>query len=221
MSMPPRWNRSSRICSTTFLSTRPPVARSIFPHAVERELLVEVADEDPASRRERRSVSLKSSSQRAQGPGRRGIGLGLAICRGIVEAHRRTDRLRPIVLAAVQHSHSQCPLLISRRWTGTHDRAEHRFFHQIHGRSEADHSRRSMITSRLEKFLRVTLPGELQCNRAITGESGLRPRCRNDQPDLIILDLGLPVIDDVRVRNPSASVFYSNHRDLCSRQGAR
>jgi len=51
----------------------------------------------------------------------------------------------------------------------------------------------------LQKFLRVTLTSHnLNVVEAFTGESGLR-HAANDQPDLIILDLGLPDIDGVEV----------------------
>ncbi len=51
----------------------------------------------------------------------------------------------------------------------------------------------------LQKFLRVTLTSQnFNVIEALTGESGLR-HTANDQPDLIILDLGLPDIDGVQV----------------------
>jgi two-component system KDP operon response regulator KdpE len=50
---------------------------------------------------------------------------------------------------------------------------------------------------RLQKFLRVTLTSQqYRVIEAVTGESGLR-HAANDQPDLLILDLGLPDIDGV------------------------
>jgi two-component system KDP operon response regulator KdpE len=60
----------------------------------------------------------------------------------------------------------------------------------------------------LQKFLRVTLASQdYKVIEAATGESGLR-HAANDQPDLIILDLGLPDVDGVeltrRVREWSA-----------------
>src|SRR5688500_7524338 len=61
----------------------------------------------------------------------------------------------------------------------------------------------------LQKFLRVTLSGNCRnVIEAATGESGIRPAA-NDQPDLLILDLGLPDIDGIevtkRIREWSAS----------------
>jgi two-component system, OmpR family, KDP operon response regulator KdpE len=51
----------------------------------------------------------------------------------------------------------------------------------------------------LQKFLRVTLTSHnYNVIEAVTGESGLR-HAANDQPDLIILDLGLPDIDGIEV----------------------
>jgi two-component system KDP operon response regulator KdpE len=51
----------------------------------------------------------------------------------------------------------------------------------------------------LQKFLRITLAShDYKVIEAATGESGLR-HASNDQPDLIILDLGLPDIDGVEV----------------------
>jgi two-component system, OmpR family, KDP operon response regulator KdpE len=51
----------------------------------------------------------------------------------------------------------------------------------------------------LQKFLRVTLTGHgYLVIEAVTGESGLR-HASNDQPDLIILDLGLPDLDGIEV----------------------
>lgn len=51
----------------------------------------------------------------------------------------------------------------------------------------------------LQKFLRVTLSSQnYNVIEAATGESGLR-HAANDQPDLIILDLGLPDIDGIDV----------------------
>lgn len=51
----------------------------------------------------------------------------------------------------------------------------------------------------LQKFLRVTLTSQnFNVVEALTGESGLR-HAANDQPDLIILDLGLPDMDGVQV----------------------
>src|SRR5213080_1136908 len=47
----------------------------------------------------------------------------------------------------------------------------------------------------LQKFLRLTLTSQnFNVIEALTGESGLR-HAANDQPDLIILDLGLPDMD--------------------------
>jgi two-component system, OmpR family, KDP operon response regulator KdpE len=52
---------------------------------------------------------------------------------------------------------------------------------------------------RLQKFLRVTLTSHnYNVVEALTGESGIR-HAANDQPDLIILDLGLPDSDGVDV----------------------
>lgn len=51
----------------------------------------------------------------------------------------------------------------------------------------------------IQKFLRTTLGGEnFKVIEAVTGESGMR-HAAVDQPDLIILDLGLPDIDGVDV----------------------
>ena len=51
----------------------------------------------------------------------------------------------------------------------------------------------------LQKFLRVTLESNsLNVVEATTGESGIR-HAANDQPDMIILDLGLPDIDGIEV----------------------
>lgn len=51
----------------------------------------------------------------------------------------------------------------------------------------------------LQKFLRVALSGHhFTVVEALTGESGMR-HAANDQPDLIILDLGLPDVDGVAV----------------------
>jgi len=51
----------------------------------------------------------------------------------------------------------------------------------------------------LQKFLRVTLAGhDYNVIEAATGESGVR-HAANDQPDLIVLDLGLPDIDGIEV----------------------
>jgi two-component system KDP operon response regulator KdpE len=51
----------------------------------------------------------------------------------------------------------------------------------------------------LQKFLRFALTGQnYKVIEAATGESGLR-HAANDQPDLIILDLGLPDLDGVEV----------------------
>jgi two-component system KDP operon response regulator KdpE len=51
----------------------------------------------------------------------------------------------------------------------------------------------------LVKFLRVTLSShDYNVIEAATGESGIR-HAANDQPDLIILDLGLPDLDGVEV----------------------
>jgi two-component system KDP operon response regulator KdpE len=51
----------------------------------------------------------------------------------------------------------------------------------------------------LQKFLRLALTSQnFHAIEALTGESGLR-HAANDQPDLIILDLGLPDMDGVTV----------------------
>ncbi|HWB55265.1 MAG TPA: response regulator, partial [Tepidisphaeraceae bacterium] len=51
----------------------------------------------------------------------------------------------------------------------------------------------------LQKFLRVALSShDYNVIEATTGQSGLR-HAANDQPDLIILDLGLPDLDGVEV----------------------
>ena len=51
----------------------------------------------------------------------------------------------------------------------------------------------------IQKFLRATLlDHQYKVIEAVTGESGLR-HAANDQPDLIILDLGLPDIDGIDV----------------------
>lgn len=51
----------------------------------------------------------------------------------------------------------------------------------------------------LQKFLRVTLESHgFHVIEASTGESGIR-HAANDQPDLIILDLGLPDMDGIEV----------------------
>jgi two-component system KDP operon response regulator KdpE len=51
----------------------------------------------------------------------------------------------------------------------------------------------------LQKFLRVTLAAQgYRVVEALTGEAGLRSAAM-DQPDLVILDLGLPDIDGVHV----------------------
>jgi two-component system KDP operon response regulator KdpE len=51
----------------------------------------------------------------------------------------------------------------------------------------------------IQKFLRVTLAShDYNVIEAMTGESGVR-HAANDQPDLIILDLGLPDLDGVEV----------------------
>jgi two-component system, OmpR family, KDP operon response regulator KdpE len=51
----------------------------------------------------------------------------------------------------------------------------------------------------LQKFLRLTLTSQnFNVIEALTGESGIR-HAANDQPDLIILDLGLPDMDGVAV----------------------
>jgi two-component system KDP operon response regulator KdpE len=50
----------------------------------------------------------------------------------------------------------------------------------------------------LQKFLRLTLSTDYQVIEAATGESGVR-HAANDQPDLIILDLGLPDLDGLEV----------------------
>ena len=60
----------------------------------------------------------------------------------------------------------------------------------------------------LQKFLRVTLTSQqYKVIEAVTGESGLR-HAANDQPDLVILDLGLPDMDGIeltrRIREWSA-----------------
>jgi two-component system KDP operon response regulator KdpE len=51
----------------------------------------------------------------------------------------------------------------------------------------------------LQKFLRVTLTAQgYRVVEAVTGEAGLRSATM-DQPDLVILDLGLPDIDGVQI----------------------
>jgi two-component system KDP operon response regulator KdpE len=51
----------------------------------------------------------------------------------------------------------------------------------------------------LQKFLRVTLASQqYKVIESTTGESGLR-HAANDQPDLVILDLGLPDLDGLEV----------------------
>lgn len=51
----------------------------------------------------------------------------------------------------------------------------------------------------LQRFLRLSLTSQnFRVIEALTGESGLR-HAANDQPDLIILDLGLPDMDGVQV----------------------
>ncbi|HEY1685754.1 MAG TPA: response regulator [Tepidisphaeraceae bacterium] len=50
----------------------------------------------------------------------------------------------------------------------------------------------------LQKFLRLTLSADYQVIEAATGESGVR-HAANDQPDLVILDLGLPDLDGLEV----------------------
>src|SRR5689334_1914220 len=60
----------------------------------------------------------------------------------------------------------------------------------------------------LQKFLRASLASQnYKVVEALTGESGLR-HAANDQPDLIILDLGLPDIEGIeltrRIREWSA-----------------
>src|SRR5438309_9849218 len=51
----------------------------------------------------------------------------------------------------------------------------------------------------LQKFLRVSLDSQnYKVVESLTGESGMR-HAANDQPDLIILDLGLPDIDGVEL----------------------
>ena len=51
----------------------------------------------------------------------------------------------------------------------------------------------------LQKFLRLTLTNhQYRVIEASTGESGIR-HTANDQPDLIILDLGLPDVDGLEV----------------------
>jgi two-component system sensor histidine kinase KdpD len=59
----------------------------ISARADEREVLTEVADRGPGLPPGTEKRVFEKFFRAAQGPGRRGIGLGLAICRGIVEAH--------------------------------------------------------------------------------------------------------------------------------------
>jgi two-component system KDP operon response regulator KdpE len=51
----------------------------------------------------------------------------------------------------------------------------------------------------LQKFLRITLDSQgYNVIESLTGESGIR-HAANDQPDLIILDIGLPDVDGITV----------------------
>jgi two-component system sensor histidine kinase KdpD len=67
--------------------TPPGSPLEIKARATEREVVVEVADQGPGLPPGTERRVFEKFFRAAQGQGRRGIGLGLAISRGIIEAH--------------------------------------------------------------------------------------------------------------------------------------